>query len=201
MWIKICGMTQSAAVAAALEAGADALGFVLAPSPRRLTPAAAGQLAQLARGRAQCVAVMRHPQQSQVDEVLREMKPDVLQSDWADFENLRLPGSLSRLPVWRAGQTLPAQLPGRVLFEGATSGVGALCDWGEAGALARRTELVLAGGLNAANVAQAITAVAPFGVDVSSGVEERPGIKDVAAIARFIAAARAAAVSQRLGFL
>jgi phosphoribosylanthranilate isomerase len=144
---------------------------------------------------------MRHPQQSQVDEVLREMKPDVLQSDWADFENLRLPGSLSRLPVWRAGQTLPAQLPGRVLFEGATSGVGALCDWGEAGALARRTELVLAGGLNAANVAQAITAVAPFGVDVSSGVEERPGIKDVAAIARFIAAARAAAVSQRLGFL
>ena len=182
-------------MAAALEAGADALGFVLAPSPRRLTSVVAGELARLARGRAQCVAVMRHPQQSQVDEMLREMRPDVLQTDWTDFEKLRLPATLARLPVLRAGNAIPADLPGRVLFEGATSGVGALCDWGEAGALARRTGLVLAGGLNAGNVAQAITAVAPFGVDVSSGVEERPGIKDVAAIARFIAAARAAVLS------
>jgi phosphoribosylanthranilate isomerase len=194
LWVKICGMTQPAAVAAALEAGADALGFVLAPSPRRLTPVAAGRLAQLARGRAQCVAVMRHPQQQEVDEMLREMKPDVLQTDWADFDNLTLPGTLARLPVLRANHALPAQLPGRVLFEGALSGVGALCDWGAAGALARCTELVLAGGLNAANVAHGITAVAPFGVDVSSGVEERPGIKNVAAIAQFIEAARAAAL-------
>jgi phosphoribosylanthranilate isomerase len=196
MWVKICGLTQESAVAAALEAGADALGFVLAPSPRQLTPQQAARLAHAARGRALCVAVMRHPVQREVDEMLRELNPDVLQSDWADFQALALPAMLAHLPVVRAGSALPGQLPGRVLFEGATSGSGTLCDWGVAGALARRTELVLAGGLNATNVADGIEAVAPFGVDVSSGVEERLGIKSPAAITRFVAAARAAKASR-----
>jgi phosphoribosylanthranilate isomerase len=197
LWVKICGLTQAADVAAALEAGADALGFVLAPSTRRLAAAVAGELARPVRGRAQCVAVMRHPQQHEVDAVLREMKPDVLQTDWADFQQLQLPSTLARLPVLRAGGALPAQLPARVLFEGAVSGAGELCDWGAAAALGRRTELVLAGGLHASNVAAGITAVAPFGVDVSSGVEAQPGIKSAAAITQFIAAARAAASGRR----
>jgi phosphoribosylanthranilate isomerase len=65
-------------------------------------------------------------------------------------------------------------------------------DWSIAAALARHTELVLAGGLSEANVAAAIAQVHPFGVDVSSGVEESPGVKSPAAIARFVAAVRAA---------
>jgi phosphoribosylanthranilate isomerase len=81
-------------------------------------------------------------------------------------------------------------LPQRFLFEGATSGAGITCDWSVAREVARRGELVLAGGLNAANVAQAIAAVRPFGVDVSTGVEARPGVKDPAAIAKFVKAAR-----------
>jgi phosphoribosylanthranilate isomerase len=81
-------------------------------------------------------------------------------------------------------------LPPRLLFEGLTSGAGVPCDWSAAHRVARRTELVLAGGLNPANVAAAIAAVQPFGVDVSTGVEVRPGVKSPAEIMNFVRAAR-----------
>jgi phosphoribosylanthranilate isomerase len=193
MWIKICGLTTEAAVAAALEAGADAIGFVFAPSPRALAPARAARLAAPARGRARCVAVCRHPEQSMVDQILRELAPDVLQTDAADFAVLALPAGLERLPVVRAGASLPEPLPARLLFEGPTSGSGIASDWRAARELARRAALILAGGLTAHNVGAAIATVAPCGVDVSSGVEARPGVKDPAAIVSFVAAARAAA--------
>lgn len=190
MWIKICGMTSAAAVAAALDAAVDAIGFVLAASARRLTARAAAQLAAPARGRVSCVAVMHHPTQDEVDAALAEFAPDLLQTDLSDLATLRLPVTLGRLPVVRAGQALSEALPARVLFEGPVSGTGMPCDWSAAGSLARRTELVLAGGLTAENVRAAIGAVRPFGVDVSSGVEERPGVKSAAEIARFVRAAR-----------
>jgi phosphoribosylanthranilate isomerase len=76
------------------------------------------------------------------------------------------------------------------LFEGLSSGSGMPADWVTARQLARESELILAGGLNATNVATAIAAVNPFGVDVSSGVEESPGIKSQTQIARFVSAAR-----------
>ena len=192
MWIKICGMTSPEAVAAALEARTDAIGFVFAESPRRLTPQRAAQLARPARNRVRCVAVTRHPTQSAVDEILEVFAPDVLQTDLTDLERLTLPAGLGRLPVLRAGGEPPATVPRRVLFEGPRSGSGAVSDWNAARDLARRTQLVLAGGLNAGNVAAAIAAVRPFGVDVSSGVELEPGIKSPLEIASFVRAARAA---------
>src|SRR5881227_643582 len=192
MWIKICGMTSPEAVAAALEARADAIGFVFAESARRLTPERAAQLAKPARDRVRCVAVTRHPTQSAVDEILEVFAPDVLQTDLTDLERLTLPAGLERLPVLRAGGEPPATVPRRVLFEGPRSGSGAVSDWNAARDLARRTQLVLAGGLNAGNVAAAIAAVRPFGVDVSSGVELEPGIKNPLEIAGFVRAARAA---------
>jgi len=192
MWIKICGMTTPAAVDAALEARVDAIGFVFAASVRELTPATASALARPARGRVRCVAVTHHPTQGAVDEIVREFAPDLLQSDAEDFAALRLPPTLETLAVVRAGGSLPAALPARILFEGPASGRGQLSDWSAAAELARRTELILAGGLSEANVAAALQRVRPFGVDVSSGVEERPGVKSPAAIVRFVAAARAA---------
>ena len=81
----------------------------------------------------------------------------------------------------------------RILFEGPVSGIGSTSDWHSAAQLARSTQLVLAGGLNATNVADAIAAVRPFGVDVSSGVEASPGVKDPARIHEFVRRARAAA--------
>lgn len=203
MWVKICGMRDASAVSAALEAGADAIGLVFADSPRRVQPGAAARLAAAARNRCALVAVTLHPAQSLVDEIVRELAPDYLQSDLADLATLRLPGQLQTLPVWRdadaareaAAQPVAVQaaLPARLLFEGARSGRGTTADWGLAAQLARRSELVLAGGLTAQNVAEAIRRVRPFGVDVSSGVEHSPGQKSVAMIQEFVAAARAAA--------
>lgn len=190
-WIKICGMTTPEAVAAALSAGANAIGFVFAESVRQTTPERAAQLAAPARGRVKCVAVTRHPTQSALDEILKIFRPDLLQTDVEDLERLRLPRQLELLPVLRANGVALAALPSQLLFEGPTSGSGAKVNWNEARALAKQTQMVLAGGLTSDNVGQAIATVKPYGVDVSSGVEQQPGIKSVAKIAAFIAAARA----------
>ena len=189
MWIKICGMTTPEALEAAVGAGADAVGFVFAESVRRVSARRAAALAATVRGKVRCVAVTRHPAQDDIDEILALLRPDVLQSDAADFAQLRLPEHLERLPVLRGACDLRT-LPPRLLFEGAVSGAGRTCDWGAAAEAARRTELVLAGGLDPANVAAAIAAVRPFGVDVSSGVEAQPGVKDPQAVERFVKAAR-----------
>jgi phosphoribosylanthranilate isomerase len=197
MWIKICGLTTADAIEAALAANVDALGFVFAKSVRQLTPDMAAKLAAPARGRAKCVAVTRHPAQRDVDEILQGFSPDILQTDAADLRLLRLPAQLQYLPVLRdadvaADASLDAAgMPLRLLFEGASSGAGIPCDWTVASRLVRRTELVLAGGLRPDNVAAAIEAVRPFGVDVSSGVEARPGVKSPAAITHFVQAVRA----------
>jgi phosphoribosylanthranilate isomerase len=192
MWIKICGLTTTEAVAAALGMSVDAIGFVFAASTRRVTPEFAALLASNARGRARCVAVIRHASQAEIDEMLKVFAPDVLQGDAQELAALRLPATLELMPVLRAMNAAPGVLPPRLLFESAISGAGVVADWDAAAVLARRTELVLAGGLHSANVGAAIAAVRPFGVDVSSGVEERPGIKSPAAIADFVLAARAA---------
>ncbi len=94
----------------------------------------------------------------------------------------------------RPGPKRASELPQRILFEGPVSGSGQTTDWNEAAALARRAQVILAGGLNCDNVAAAIRHVKPFGVDVSSGVEQSPGIKSPQKIEQFVAAARAAAV-------
>ena len=215
MWIKICGMTSEQAVEAALGQGVDALGFVFAPSVRRLEPLRAAQLAAPARTRALRVAVTLHPTQALLDQILREFDPDVLQTDHEDLQRLRLPSSLALLPVVRGaaapdvamrdapmpgagpgaaapGAAAPGALPPRRVFDGARSGSGAACDWEQAVRLACATELILAGGLNVDNVAAAIAAVWPFGVDVSSGVESAPGHKSPQKIVQFVQAARAA---------
>ncbi len=239
MWIKICGLTTPEAVAAALDVGADAIGFVFAKSVRQVTPDVAARLATPARGRAVCVAVTRRPTQQDIDDIVSIFKPDVLQTDVADLANLRLPAHLELLPVYRegrdasntargtAGNTASTDarstashttsdaasntanntasrdasdiasntLPPRLLFEGGTSGAGIPCDWTAARIVARRTQLVLAGGLNPTNVAAAIAAVQPFGVDVSTGVEVRPGVKSPVEIANFVRAARESRVA------
>jgi phosphoribosylanthranilate isomerase len=189
-WIKICGLTTAAAVAAALDSGADAIGFVFAHSVRELTPEAAAKLAAPARGRAVCTAVTKHPTQQSIDEIITVFRPDLLQTDADDLQALHLPRQLDVLPVLRRWDAEQQVLPPRLLFEGLRSGSGMPCDWVGARHIAARSKLVLAGGLNADNVASAIAEVHPYGVDVSSGVEERPGVKNPAEIARFVAAVR-----------
>lgn len=193
-FIKICGMTTGVAVEAALGCEVDAIGFVFAPSVRCVTTRQASDLAAPARHRVACVAVMRHPSRAAVDEVLRDFNPDILQTDIDDIEALALPDTLSVLPVMRPGSPRACHLPGRVLFEGPVSGSGQTTDWQAAADLASHSQVILAGGLNPANVGDAIHRVRPFGVDVSSGVEQQPGIKSREKIEKFVAAARRAAL-------
>jgi phosphoribosylanthranilate isomerase len=190
LWIKICGITDDAAVAAALQAGVDAIGFVFSPSPRQVKPAVAARLAAPARGRALCIAVTRHPQQPLLDEIVRDFKPDGWQTDIGDLGILKVPRQLPILPVLRSGSLALESPPRRFLFEGAVSGQGVTGDWAAAARLAQHSQLILAGGLRPDNVATAISTVRPFGVDVSSGVETQPGAKSPALIAAFVAAAR-----------
>jgi phosphoribosylanthranilate isomerase len=199
LWIKICGLTDAAAVSAALQAGVDAIGFVFSPSPRQVQAAQAARLAASARGKALCIAVTCHPQQDLLDEIVREFKPDGWQTDLNDLSVLRVPRQLPILPVLRSGSPALEAPPRRFLFEGPISGQGVSPDWREAAALAGHAQLILAGGLRVDNVAAAIATVRPFGVDVSSGVEALPGRKSPELIAAFVVAARAA--HERLGAL
>jgi len=193
-FIKICGMTTPLAVSTALSCEVAAIGFVFAASVRQVTTQKANELAASARGRVACVAVTRHPTRDQVREILRDFKPDILQTDIDDIEGLELPATLAVLPVMRPGPQGACELPRRVLFEGPVSGSGQTTDWDAATQLAQRCEVILAGGLNPANVGVAIRQVRPFGVDVSSGVEDSPGIKSADKIEKFVAAARAASL-------
>lgn len=192
LWIKVCGLTTTDAVRAAVDAGVNAVGFVFAESKRRVTALQAAELARdVPRGILR-VAVMLHPSQAELDEVWSQFRPDVLQTDADDLATLQVPAGLNVTPVFRAGRELPATLPTRLLFEGPVSGTGETTDWSAAARLAARTQLILAGGLQPSNVAAAIAVARPFGVDVSSGVEARPGVKDPRKIYDFVRNARAA---------
>lgn len=190
LWVKICGLTTDEGIAAAVAAGADAVGFVFVPSKRQVTAQRAAELARSVPLHVTRVAVMQHPAQALLDEVWTIFRPDVLQTDAEDLESLIVPAGLAVMPVLRAGRVRSGSLPQRFLFEGPVSGAGEAADWNAAAELARQSQLILAGGLNPANVADAVRRVRPFGVDVSSGVEREPGIKDAAKIAQFVRAAR-----------
>ena len=189
-WIKVCGITTPEAVNASVGAGVDAIGFVFAVSPRRVTPERAYHLAAPVRGRVACCAVVRHTSQSEVDEILRVLRPDMLQVDADEIESLNLPRTLQVLPVVSTRAPPQADLPGRLLLERPPGDDDE--DWDEAGirVLSRRTRLVLAGGLDAGNVGRLVRALGPWGVDVSRGVEVAPGIKGHELIRRFAQAAR-----------
>jgi len=172
-------------------------------SPRNVTPAKAAQLAADVPQNIRRVAVMMHPEPELWREVLAAFHPDVLQTDHTDYSGLDVAGDIETWPVYREG-LLPANkltgldtlLAETFIYEGQSSGQGKTVDWKLAAQLTGRGSMILAGGLNAENVAEAIARVRPFGVDVSSGVESRPGKKDAAKIAAFVSAVKAASFSE-----
>lgn len=197
MFVKICGLKTEAAVQAAIDAGADALGFVFAESPRRVTPELARELTRSVPADVARVAVMLRPSVAEWNQVRDVFQPDWLQSDAEDFALLEVPEQIGCLPVYRDNDAIDfdheaGDWPDHMLFEGARSGVGMQPDWAHAAQLARKSCLVLAGGLDPDNVREAIIQVRPWGVDVSSGVELSPGVKDPDKIAAFLRAAREA---------
>lgn len=189
--VKICGLTDAAAVAAAAASGADAIGFVFAESVRRISVQRAVEISAEVPKTIKRVAVMMHPSSNEWQEVRTGFRPDVLQTDIGDFEKLDVPDEIERWPVLREG-AIPddEEVPETFVYEGMLSGSGETVDWRVAAQMAKRGNMILAGGLSIANVTEAINEVAPFGVDVSSGVESVPGKKDTAKIKAFIDAVR-----------
>lgn len=189
--VKICGLSTTDDVLAAVDAGADAVGFVFADSHRKVTPTTAAEISAMVPDTVRRVAVMLHPSNDEWQQVLRDFQPDVLQTDAEDFDSLDVPIVVERWPVYREGGEPPAT-DGTYVYEGPRSGKGLAVDWSVAAKLALGGQMMLAGGLHAENVATAVRKVRPHGVDVSSAVESEPGRKDIDLIRKFIGAVRAA---------
>lgn len=189
--VKICGLRSEEHVDASIKAGANALGFVFAESVRQIAPGDAARISRNVPSSIKRVAVMLHPSNDEWIKVLEEFSPDVLQTDAEDLATLELPGAMEVWPVHREGAA-GISTEGLYLYEGARSGKGETIDWSRAATIAKNGKMILAGGLSAANVSEAIERVRPFGVDVSSAVESSPGQKDSILISEFVSAARAA---------
>lgn len=189
--VKVCGLRDKQHVADAIEAGAGAVGFVFAESPRKVTPGIARSISDIVPCHVKRVAVMMHPDKDDWLAVLEQFDPDVLQTDADDLEGLDIPAEVECWPVFREGKTRPDTIATYV-YEGPKSGQGETVDWSAAAGLARRGQMILAGGLGPGNVAAAIRTVRPFGVDASSALESSPGEKDSTLIREFISAASAA---------
>jgi phosphoribosylanthranilate isomerase len=202
--VKICGLTHVVSVDAAILAGADALGFVFSDSARQVTARHAAFIASRVPRHVLRVAVMRSPEVELWREVQEIFCPDVLQTDSADFDYLDVPQDIQRWPVVREGEPATARDVADVfVYEGPSSGRGEKVDWQVAAGVAKKGRMILAGGLDADNVAKALETVMPWGVDVSSGVESTPGVKDPDLIHAFVAAVRATetAASERASTL
>lgn len=208
--IKICGLSEAESVDAALEAGADLLGFVFfPPSPRNVAPKRAAALAERARGRATIVALTVDAAPADLDDIVATVRPDLLQLHGAESpERVEAIRRDTGLPVMKAfGIATAADLDAVKDYplaecllldgkppRGATrpGGNAAAFDWSLLKGFHDARPWLLSGGLDPTNVAEALAVTGAPGVDVSSGVESAPGHKDPAKIRAFIAAVRAA---------
>ena len=199
--IKVCGITTPEAAVAASELGVDAVGFVFfAESSRHLSAERAVELASHLSPLVTRVAVFRHPRNSEIAEVVSRFCPQVIQAEPAAEVSAAIPSHILHLPVFHDGSDLGERVArfaahaGNdttvVLEASGRGGRGLAPNWTRAAEMARSVRLVLAGGLTPDNVAEAIRSVRPYAVDVSSGVEKKPGVKDPKLIEEFVTAVR-----------
>ncbi|WP_378946331.1 phosphoribosylanthranilate isomerase [Mesorhizobium sp. ANAO-SY3R2] len=209
--IKICGLKTEEALKAVLDNGASHVGFIFfAKSPRNVSPDEAGRLREAAKGRAKAVAVTVDADDAFLDEIVAKMAPDMIQlhgketpervaevkvryglpvmkafsiREAADFEAMAAYIGIADRMLFDAKPPAGSELPG---------GNGVSFDWRLLAGLDASVDYMLSGGLNAANIGDAITLASPPGIDISSGVESAPGVKDDALIDNFFRAVRAA---------
>jgi phosphoribosylanthranilate isomerase len=208
---KICGVSTPEAAAAALAGGAAFVGFMFfEASPRNVVPEAAERLAQPVRGKAKVVAVAVDPSDDLVDRIAQALKPDLIQLHGKESPNrvrevaARMgAGAVKVVPVSEASDLAAAAaydgVVEHLMFEGRPpkdaarpGGLGASFDWTLLAGRRFQRPWFLAGGLDPWNVAEAVRQSGAPLVDVSSGVERGPGLKDPALIAAFLDAARRA---------
>ena len=201
MFLKVCGITRVTDALHAAAHGAHAVGFVFwSGSPRRIAPEQAGSIVAALPPTVVPVGVFVNESVERIRAIVEEtgIRTVQLHGDEAPAY-----ASAMEVPVLRAigvddGEEEMAQWPPDTWFLLDASdplqrgGTGRTVDWHRASGIARRWRVVLAGGLTDANVAEAVSLVRPFGVDVSSGVEDAPGVKNPDKVARFLAGARSA---------
>ncbi|HMM63973.1 MAG TPA: phosphoribosylanthranilate isomerase [Mesorhizobium sp.] len=209
--IKICGLKTDEALAAALAGGASHVGFIFFPrSPRHVEPAEAGRLRRAALGKAKAVAVTVDAGDALLDAIVDAMAPDMLQLHGAETP-ARVAEVKARygLPVMKALSVREATdisaarayagVADRLLLDAKPprgselpGGNGVSFDWRLLAGADAGLNYMLSGGINAANIGTALSLARPSGIDVSSGVESAPGVKDPALIAAFFRAVAAA---------
>ncbi|MBN9081184.1 MAG: N-(5'-phosphoribosyl)anthranilate isomerase [Rhizobiales bacterium 62-17] len=209
--VKICGLSTAPTLEAALDGGADMVGFVFFPkSPRHLSFEQAAALAPLVAGRAGKVALSVDADDALIDGIITALHPDMLQLHGRETpQRVRDLKARTGLPVMKAipvstrddlaAAAAYENVADRLLFDAKPpkdavlpGGNGMAFDWAILKDVNTRLPWMLSGGLNGENVVAAVEAGAP-GLDVSSGVESAPGVKDIGLIRDFIAKARAAA--------
>lgn len=204
--MKICGTTSEEDALLAVAMGADAVGFVLAPSPRQVTPTLVGDIARRLPPEVITVGVFRNEARQRVVDLVNGMGLKAAQlhgresAQDARWIRERVPLTIM---AFAAGDRAIARVADYgadlVLLDAPSPGSGEVFDWRLAEGVVDGSRLLLAGGLDPDNVAQAIALVHPWGVDVSSGVESSPGRKDPAKLRKFIATAKAAATPEWQG--
>ncbi|MBL0374171.1 phosphoribosylanthranilate isomerase [Rhizobium sp. KVB221] len=209
--VKICGLKTEQAVDHALSLGATHVGFIFfAKSPRHIEPVDAGRLADRVRGKAKIVSVSVDADNDELDEIIDLIRPDMLQLHGKESPDRVLNvKAVTGLPVIKAFSISEANdlkrieaydgIADRLLFDAKApknselpGGNGVSFDWRLLGALDAHVDYMLSGGLNKDNVGEAIAIAHPGGIDVSSGVESSPGVKDLKLMDEFFAAVRRA---------
>lgn len=209
--IKICGLKTGEALAAAIEGGASHVGFIFfSKSPRNVTPQEAAALRGKAAGRAKAVAVTVDADDAFLDAIVEAMGPDMLQLHGSESpERVAAVRARYALPVMKAFAVQAAAdlariapyrgIADRFLFDARPpagselpGGNGVRFDWTVLAGLDAGVDYMLSGGLDAANIGDALRLASPPGIDISSGVERAPGVKDAALIDAFFKAVSAA---------
>lgn len=199
MFVKICGTTSEDDALLAVAMGADAVGFVFAPSPRQIAAQKAADIAKRLPPEIMTIGVFRNEAPQRVVEIVQS----------AGLRGAQLHGrETAEQAVWirrripwlmQAFEAGDARVGGSaawgadaILLDAPNPGSGQVFDWAFASEVPGGQRLVIAGGLDATNVGAAVARTRPWGVDVASGVERVPGQKDPVKLRTFIAAARAA---------
>jgi phosphoribosylanthranilate isomerase len=199
MFIKVCGTTCEDDALLAVALGADAVGFVFAPSSRQIAPQIAGDIVKRLPPEIVTVGVFRDESPSRVLSVAHLAGLQGVQlhgrepAQTARWLRSRVPMVIQAFPAGDARVRLAADYGAHaVLLDAPNPGSGHVFDWSLASELPPGQRLIIAGGLTAANVGAAIAHAHPWGVDAVSGIEREPGRKDPIKLRDFIAAARAA---------
>lgn len=199
MFVKVCGITTEADALMAVAMGADAIGFVLAPSPRQVTPTAAGEIARRLPKGVLALGVFRDEAPERVVEVVAKASlggaqlhghESLAQVSWVAE---RVPFVVKAFPAGSPELDRAPEYPvAAVLVDAPSPGSGEVFDWSLVEGPAYRQRLVLAGGLGPDNVEAAIRRVRPWGVDASSSLERSPGVKDPWLVREYVRRARLA---------